>query len=150
MSYNDSCGLGKQLYTAFGSRSHYDRKQVDQVVHILWVIYLGILGTAAIGFLLKGGYKTNLFRLDFVISVITWIGLMGYVTDSNFFSPLLWKFVFFGGLLWDIIFSFKLKEINGEAIYEEIPKSARPLVIGGSLVVFLGPLYYGLFRYAFS
>ncbi|KZZ84405.1 hypothetical protein [Bacillus sp. SJS] len=120
------------------------------MIHMLWVIYLGILGTAAIGFLIKGGYKTNLMRVDFVISIITWIGLMGYVTNSSFFNPLVWKFVFFGGLLWDIIFSIKLKDVNGEPLYEEIPKSARPIVIAGSFIVFLGPLYYGLFRYAFT
>ncbi|AZB41815.1 hypothetical protein CEF21_05575 [Bacillus sp. FJAT-42376] len=116
---------------------------------MLWVIYLGILGTAAIGFLLKGGYKTTWMRADFIVSILTWIGLMGYVTGSSFFTPIVWKFVFAGGLLWDVFFSFKIKDENGDSIYEEIPKQARPVLIGGSFILFLGPLYFGLFMYAF-
>ncbi|MTH54984.1 hypothetical protein GKZ89_16395 [Bacillus mangrovi] len=119
------------------------------MIHILWVIYLGIIGTAAIGYLLKGGYKTNLLRLDFIISVVTWIGLMGYVTGTSFWTPLVWKIIFFGGLFWDIFFSFKIRNEKGDFVYEEIPKNARPIVFGLSFLVFLGPLYYGLFRYAF-
>ena len=118
------------------------------MIYIFWLIYLGVLGTAAIGLLIKGGYKTTAAKLDFVFSIITWIGLFGYVTNIQILTPLVWKFVFVIGLLWDIIFSFKY--VNKEETYEEIPKSIRPIIVGITLIVFVGPLYYGLFQYAFK
>jgi hypothetical protein len=118
------------------------------MIYIFWLIYLGILAIAAIGLLIKGGYKTNAAKLDFVFSIITWIGLFGYVTNNQILTPLVWKFVFVGGLLWDVIFSFK--KFNEESTSEEIPKSIRPLIIGITLIIFVGPLYFGLFNYAFK
>jgi hypothetical protein len=118
------------------------------MIYIFWLIYLGILGTTAIGFLIKGEYKTKAAKVDFVFSVITWIGLFGYVTNNQILTPLVWKCVFVIGLLWDIIFSFKY--VNKEEAYEEIPPSIRPIVIGITLIIFVGPLYYGLFQYAFK
>ncbi|MFD4820346.1 hypothetical protein [Peribacillus butanolivorans] len=117
--------------------------------HIFWMIYLGILGTAAIGFLIKGAYKTSLAKMDFVISIITWIGLFGYITKTSILTPLVWKFVFVGSLLWDIIFSFMIKDYNSDKKAEELPDSISKLLTGITLVVCLGPLYYGLFKYAF-
>ncbi|WP_137790884.1 hypothetical protein [Bacillus sp. E(2018)] len=115
------------------------------MANILWTIYLGILGTLAIGYFIKGGYKTHSAKLDFVISIITWIGLFGYVTSNELFTPLLWKVVFIGGLVWDL--AYGLKKFNEDA--NEIPRSARPAVFGITALIMIGPLYYGLFQYAF-
>lgn len=52
------------------------------MIDIFWLCYLGILATAAIGILIKGGYNQIL-------------------------TPLVWKFVFVIALLWDAIISFK-------------------------------------------
>jgi hypothetical protein len=112
---------------------------------ILWTIYLGILGAFAIGYLIKGGYKTHSAKLDFVISTITWIGLFGYVTSNELLTPLVWKFVFCGGLIWDL--AYGLKKFNEDA--NEIPRAARPAVFGITALIMIGPLYYGLFQYAF-
>ncbi len=117
--------------------------------NIFWIIYLGILGTAAVGFLIKGKYKTLLSKIDFIISIITWIGLFGYVTNTSILTPIIWKIVFFGGLLWDVIFSIFLNDYYGEEIDEEIPIFLKNIMIGIVLVIFVGPLYYGLFLYAF-
>jgi hypothetical protein len=113
---------------------------------ILWTIYLGILGAFAIGYFFKGGYKTNSAKLDFVISIITWIGLFGYVTSNDFLNPLVWKIVFIGGLIWD--FMYGLKKFKEEA-NDEVPKTAQPVVFGLTALIMIGPLYYGLFQYAF-
>ena len=72
---------------------------------ILWIAYLGILGAPAIGFLLKGKYKTTAMKVDFFVSCMTWTGLFGYVTSINVGPALLWKMVFFVGILWDLLFS---------------------------------------------
>lgn len=116
---------------------------------IFWLIYLGLLGTVAIGFLIKGKYKTAIAKLDFVISIITWIGLFGYVTNTQILTPIVWKVVFFGGLIWDITFSLFLHDYYGEEIDEEPPVLVKYMMIIIVLVIFVGPLYYGLYRYAF-
>lgn len=116
------------------------------MAEIFWYIYLGILGTAAIGFLIKGD-KTIFGKLDFVISIITWLGLFGYVTDTPIFTPLVWKVVFVGGIIWDVAFSFIKSHDNHEL--EEMPKPVRYLFVIGTIIILLGPLYYGLFKYAF-
>lgn len=112
---------------------------------ILWTTYLGILGAFAIGYLIKGGNKTFSAKLDFVISIFTWMGLFGYVTGNELLTPLVWKIVFVGGLAWDFLYG--LKKFNEEA--EEVPKAARPFVFGATVLILIGPLYYGLYQYAF-
>jgi hypothetical protein len=112
---------------------------------ILWTFYLGVLGAFAVGYFLKGGYKTNAAKLDFVISIITWIGLFGYVTNREIGDPLVWKLVFVGGLVWDVIYG--LKKFNEDAT--EIPKAVRPVIFVLTVVIMIGPLYYGLFHYAY-
>ncbi|WP_226668169.1 hypothetical protein [Metabacillus litoralis] len=117
--------------------------------NILWIIYLGLLGTAAIGFLIKGKYKTLLTKVDFIISVITWIGLFGYVTNIQLLTSLVWKIVFVGGITWDLIFGLFIEDHYESEELEEIPKTLRMVLTTIILVIFLGPLYYGLFHYAF-
>jgi hypothetical protein len=116
------------------------------MVEIFWYIYLGLLGTAAIGFLIKGE-KTLFYMLDFIISIFTWLGLFGYVTHTTMFTPVIWKIVFVGGLLWDIVFSL-IKGVKSEE-FEEMPISIRVIFMLGTTLILLGPLYYGLFKYAF-
>ncbi|TCS68391.1 hypothetical protein [Effusibacillus lacus] len=109
-----------------------------------WIVYLGILGTAAIGMFLKGMFKTTVAKLDFLTSVITWIGLFGYITKIQIFTPIVWKVVFIGGLLWDVIFAFffvqHLVEDEGEL----------PLALRVFSLLLLTPLYYGLYQYAWA
>ncbi|XQY93060.1 hypothetical protein ACNRWW_06600 [Metabacillus sp. HB246100] len=118
---------------------------------VLWIIYLGILGAAAIGFLLKGKYKTVYLKLDFVVSVITWIGLFGFVTDMNLLTPLVWKIVFVCALLWDVCFGILFNKMNGEDVEEmkELSLFAKRVITFFTMLVLLGPLYVGLFHYAF-
>lgn len=118
------------------------------MIYIFWLIYLGILAIAAIGILITAGYKTTAAKLDFLFSIITWLGLFGYVTNTNFLTPLVWKFVFVSGLLWDVIFGFK--KFQEESSYKEIPESIRPVIFGFTLIILIGPLYFGLFNYAFK
>ncbi|MCP3763844.1 hypothetical protein NLX67_15840 [Domibacillus sp. A3M-37] len=120
------------------------------MTHILWIIYLFILGITSIGFLLKGGYRTPAAKVDFVISLITWIGLFGYVTDTHIFTPIVWKVIFVGALLWDVVFSLNSRHYNGETMFKELPRPLRNTFILLTLIMTIGPLYYGLFRYAFN
>jgi hypothetical protein len=115
----------------------------------LWVTYLGFLGTTAIWFLIKGKYKNNITRFDFVVSIITWLGLFGFVTETEMLVPLVWKMVFIFGLLWDAVFTiFFAERFAGDFGFDEdeepMPLAAR---LGGLITV--APLYYGIFQYAF-
>ncbi|OKL37378.1 hypothetical protein BLL40_05520 [Domibacillus mangrovi] len=117
---------------------------------MFWTIYLGILAVSSIGFLVKGSYKTTPAKIDFVVSIITWIGLFGYVTDNQILNPFIWKFIFVGALLWDVIFSFNSKYYNGDKTLDDMPQPFRNIFIVIILIVTIGPLYYGLFHYAFK
>ncbi|MCE4047654.1 MULTISPECIES: hypothetical protein [Bacillaceae] len=112
---------------------------------IFWTIYIGLLGTAAIGFLIKGKYKTTLSKIDFALSVITWIGLFGFVTDTQIWTPLIWKIVFFVGLAWEILYGVFLNDHYGEEPEEDVPF----IIVIIFFIIFVGPLYYGLYSYAF-
>jgi hypothetical protein len=118
------------------------------MIDIFWYCYLGILAIAAIGILITS-YKTTLGIVDFVLSVITWIGLFGYVTNNQFLTPLVWKFVFVIGLLWDVFFSFK-KFNEGAKYDDDTPQSIKLAIIGITLIILVGPLYFGLFNYSFK
>ena len=115
---------------------------------IFWFIYAAFLGTATVGFILHSGPLNFPVKFDLVVSVITWIGLFGFVTHNQIFDPIVWKFVFFGGLAWDIIFAFTLKK-QFEHEREEVAGPTGTFFVVLSTALFLGPLYYGLFQYAF-
>ncbi|NKE04376.1 MULTISPECIES: hypothetical protein [Mesobacillus] len=117
----------------------------------LWIIYLGFLGTTAIWFLLKGKYKNKITRTDFVISIITWFGLFGYVTETPMLIPLVWKIVFVFGLLWDVIFTvfFADRFAADFGFDEDEEEEPMPLAARLSGLIFVVPLYYGIFHYAF-
>lgn len=57
------------------------------MVEIFWYVYLGLVGTAAIGILIKGE-KTLFYIVDFIISIFTWLGFFGYFTHTIMFTPL--------------------------------------------------------------
>lgn len=115
----------------------------------LWLMYLGFMGTTAIWFLIKGKYNNNITRLDFIISIITWFGLFGYVTGTEMLSPIVWKIVFILGLLWDVLFTIFLADrFAGDFGLEEDEKE-MPLGAKLSGLLFILPLYYGIFQYAF-
>lgn len=116
-------------------------------VNMFWTIYLGILGAVAIGYLIKGKYKTFPAKLDFVISIITWIGLFSYVTNIEIMNTSLWQIVFLGALLWDIIYSFFLADYGEE--FEDVSPPVKYIIIAVVFVFLLGPLYFGLYKYAF-
>ncbi|MEK4662267.1 hypothetical protein MHH93_10235 [Priestia sp. FSL H7-0729] len=118
--------------------------------HVLWTIYLGLLGTASLSYLIKGKYKSKLSKVDFVVSVMTWIGLLGYVTETAILNPSWWKVITVVALLWDVLFAMLLKDNEGEEILDGLPMMTRRVWMLITLVVAIGPLYYGLFRYAFS
>lgn len=120
------------------------------MVYFLWTMYLGLLGTASLAFLLKGKYKSKLSKIDFVVSVITWIGLLGFVTETTILTPAFWKIVTVTALLWDISFTMLLKDYEGEELLKELPIVVRRVWMLIILVIMIGPLYYGLFRYSFS
>jgi hypothetical protein len=115
---------------------------------ILWIVYLGLLGAPAIGFLLKGKYKTATMKVDFFVSCMTWTGLFGYVTSISIGPSLLWKIVFCVGIIWDLLFVIFIDK-SDEAIEGVSEKTMKATTIGFSILMLL-PLYYGLFRYAFS
>jgi hypothetical protein len=122
-------------------------KEQIMMINIFWYCYLGFLAIAAVGILLTK-YKTTLGIVDFIFSVITWIGLFGYVTNNQFLTPLVWKFVFVTGILWDVYFSFKKynEDVKDD---DQTPQSVKLAIIGITLIVLLGPLYFGLYNYAF-
>lgn len=116
----------------------------------LWSIYLGLLAVTAIGFLIKGKYRTVPAKIDFLISIMTWIGLFGFVTNVQMLTPLAWKIVFIGGLGWDIIYSLFFNDYYGEELEDDnLPDSVKKGLVVLCLVIFIGPLYYGLYQYAF-
>lgn len=119
-------------------------------MNVFWIIYLGLLGTVAIGYLIKGKYKGILAKIDFIISIITWIGLWGFVTNTKVLSPIIWKIVFVGGLLWDVIYGMFLNDFYKDEADEDIPVLAKKIIAGVILIITVGPLYYGLYRYAFN
>jgi hypothetical protein len=118
------------------------------MIDFLWYSYLVILAIAAIAILITS-YKKTLGIIDFLFSIITWIGLFGYVTNSQILTPLVWKFVFVIGLIWDVYFSFKKfnEEVEGD---NDTPQSIKLAIIGVTLIFLVGPLYFGLFNYAFK
>jgi hypothetical protein len=116
---------------------------------ILWFIYAALLGTTTIGFLLHSRKAAFPVKFDLAVSIVTWIGLFGFVTNNQILDPLVWKIVFFGALLWDVLFAFKLKSQFEAEEPEAATGAAGTIFMAVSTVILLGPLYYGLFQYAF-
>lgn len=126
----------------------YERESRYVMIEIFWLCYLGFLAIAAIGIFLKDGYKTSFGKIDFVFSFITWIGLFCYVTNQQFLPLVVWKFVFIFGLLFDVVFGYK--KFNEELRYESAPLYVKLAIFGIMSFILIGPLYVGLFNYAFK
>ena len=117
------------------------------MIDIFWLCYLGILAITAFVILIKVGYKTTYGILDFVFSIVTLIGLFGYVTNNQILTPIVWQFVFVSGLIMDFVFGFK--KFN-EGVNDDEPQSIKLIIFGITFIILLGPLYFGLFNYAFK
>ncbi|GKU84010.1 hypothetical protein [Niallia sp. NCCP-28] len=115
------------------------------MMDIFWYCYLGFLAVCAIEILITSYQKPFIKKLDFVLSVITWIGLFGYVTNTEIFIPLVWKSVFVIGLRWEIL--SVIKNFNNERKNDD---EISLLIIGFTFIFLIGPLYFGLFNYAFK
>lgn len=55
---------------------------------MLWKIYLVIVAMLAIISLVRGMFQTPLQKFDFVVSIITWIGLFGFVFDVQILTSI--------------------------------------------------------------
>ena len=113
------------------------------MLQIFWYIYAAILGTSTIAFIIHGGRKEPAVNIDIAVSILTWVGLFGFITQTQILSSGFWKAVFFGAILWDIIFSLMLKRHFDES---EGGGTVAAMIFG---FVLLAPLYYALFQYAF-
>ncbi|MEI5909033.1 hypothetical protein WAK64_18445 [Bacillus spongiae] len=105
----------------------------------LWTFYLALLGTASIAAFRREANKTSSLKFDFFLSIITWVGLFGYVTNIQMLNSTFWKLAFVIILVWDILFTLFYPTD------EEVPIWARSIGL-----IFLFPLYLGLYRYAFE
>lgn len=119
------------------------------MIHTFWVIYLGLAGVSLVDLFLKSRGNTAAVKMECAISLITWVGLFGYVTNNPILTPLIWKFVFIGALLWDILFTVQRKSREGDVELNGMPKLNKKTVSLLLPVVTIFPLYYGLFHYAF-
>ncbi|MGI2328170.1 hypothetical protein [Planococcus sp. YIM B11945] len=117
------------------------------MTYILWFLYAALLVTFAVKLLNRGGYKNYVYLLDLAVTVIALIGLFGYVTGNELFTPFVWQLVFVGALLWDVLFFFFYKGIAFDAEAADGPFLA--VFSGVFMVVLLSPLYFALFQYAF-
>lgn len=116
------------------------------MIELFWSIYLAALAVAFL-YVLFTYEKDKLTFVDLAVSVFTWVGLFGYVMDEALLTPFFWKFVFIGGLLWDVTFSFKRMVDDPEL--DEVPKKVMYPAFVVFTAVMIGPLYYGLYQYAF-
>jgi hypothetical protein len=109
------------------------------LVIILWVVYIGIVGTNTVMSILSGGYNTKLSKLDLLFSVISLFGLIFYVVEFRFLSQYFWKMFFVLWVLWEItytLFVFKKREFAS---------------VGNIIIIYiiLSPTIYAVYRYAF-
>ncbi len=89
-------------------------------------------------------------RLKWGTHVIVMDDILDYLEQHPWLNPLTWKVLTISGLVWEILFGMQLKDHQGEEILAEISLSKRRLLMFVTLVLTLGPLYYGLFRYSFE
>lgn len=118
------------------------------MIQIFWYIYAAFLATSTIGFFIHGGYKSPIFLIDLAFSVIAWVGLFGFVTHYQIFTPFVWQVVLAAVVLWDLLFFFFIKAYFAEA-EPEAGSASMTVISGVMMLVLLGPLYYALFQYAF-
>lgn len=107
---------------------------------ILWILYIGIVGTNTVISILSGGYNTKLSKLDLLFSLISLLGLIFYVVEFRFLSQDFWKLFFVLWILWEItytLFVFRKREFTS---------------LGNIIIIFiiLSPTIYAVYRYAFT
>ena len=108
---------------------------------MLWKIYLVIVAMLAIISLVRGMFQTPIQKFDFVVSIITWIGLFGFVFDIQILTPIVWKCIFLFSVIWTLtaVFVFRLYEERDEPL---------PFIFKLIGIIPTLPLYYGLYQYA--
>ncbi|MFJ6276610.1 hypothetical protein [Bacillus thuringiensis] len=109
---------------------------------MLWKIYLVIVAMLAIISLVRGMFQTPIQKFDFVVSIITWIGLLGFVFDIQILTSIVWKCIFLFSVIWTLtaVFVFRLYEERDEPL---------PFIFKLIGIIPTLPLYYGLYQYAF-
>lgn len=110
------------------------------LVVILWIVYIGIVGTNTVISILSGGYNTRLSKLDLLFSLISLLGLIFYVLEYRFLSQDFWKLFFVLWVLWEItytLFVFRKREFA---------------TVGNIIIIYviLSPTIYAVYRYAFT
>ncbi|MBT2571096.1 hypothetical protein [Planococcus sp. ISL-110] len=118
------------------------------MIQIFWYIYAAFLATSTIGFFIHGGYRSAIFLIDLAFTVIAWVGLFGFVTHYQIFTPFVWQVIFAAVILWDLLFFFFIKS-HVTAEEPEAGTLSMTIISGVLMLVFLSPLYYALFQYAF-
>ncbi|HDR7913320.1 hypothetical protein [Bacillus pretiosus] len=109
---------------------------------MLWKVYLVIVAILTITPLVRGMYQTPIQKFDFVLTIIMWIGLFGFVFDAEILTPLVWKCIFVFSVSWTLSAVFVLR------LYEEKDDSL-PFIFKLIGIIPTLPLYYGLYQYAF-
>ncbi|MFB6730899.1 hypothetical protein ACFCVW_20550 [Bacillus mobilis] len=109
---------------------------------MLWKVYLVIVAILAITSLVRGMFQTPIQKFDFVVTIITWIGLFGFVFDVEIVTPLVWKCIFLFSVIWTFTAVFVLR------LYEE-KDDPLPFIFKLIGIIPTLPLYYGLYQYAF-
>lgn len=94
-------------------------------------------------FVSKGMFQTPIQKFDFVVSIITWIGLFGFVFDIQILTSIVWKCIFLFSVIWTLtaVFVFRLYEERDEPL---------PFIFKVIGIIPTLPLYYGLYQYAFK
>ncbi|MED0885149.1 hypothetical protein P4T51_19475 [Bacillus mycoides] len=109
---------------------------------MLWKVYLVIIAILTITSLVRGMFQTLIQKFDFVVTIITWIGLFGFVFDVEIVTPLVWKYIFLFSVIWTLSAVFVLR------LYEE-KDDPLPFIFKLIGIIPTLPLYYGLYQYAF-
>ncbi|GCF75223.1 hypothetical protein CN445_14720 [Bacillus cereus] len=110
---------------------------------MLWKVYLVIVAILTITSLVRGMYQTPIQKFDFVLTIITWIGLFGFVFDVEILIPLVWKCIFVFSVIWTWSAVFVLR------LYEE-KNAPLPFIFKLIGIIPTLPLYYGVYQYAFK
>lgn len=118
------------------------------MIQTFWYVYAALLATSTIAFFIHGGYKSPIFLIDLAFTVIAWIGLFGFVTHFQIFTPFVWQVILGAVVLWDLLFFFFIKAHFTEQ-EPEAGTLSMTVFSGLLMLVLLGPLYYALFQYAF-
>jgi uncharacterized membrane protein AbrB (regulator of aidB expression) len=102
-----------------------------------WPVTLLILLSSLVGL----GPFDALRTADLLISVPALIGLHFYIWDKKSLSPTIWKFYCYAFFTWEIAYNLLLEPMHTKERF-------NPLIF--VVFVFLLPLYFALFKYAYK